>query len=157
MSSRAARFESAARRAGRNRDTSRAAVTVMKAGARLAQTIERALADVDLTLPQFNVLMELAAVPDGALPMHAMVERLIGTPSSLSWLTTRMRERGLITKERDPDDARVVQLAITDTGWDALKHAMPRVFAAERQLWQEHDQADLRTLARLLDLLLTPR
>jgi DNA-binding MarR family transcriptional regulator len=157
MTSGAERFEATARRAGRSRDTSRAAVTVMKAGAKLGQAIERALAEADLTLPQFNVLMELAAVPDGIVPMHAMVERLIGTPSSLSWLTTRMRERGLITKERDVTDARVVQLAITEAGWDALEQAMPRVFATEQQLLSQLGRGDLRTLASLLDPLLAPR
>src|SRR5690554_6792678 len=143
------RFDAATRRAGRDRDASRAAVTVMKAGSRLVQEIERALADADLTLPQFNVLMELAAAPDGGLPMHVVVQRLIGTPSSLSWLTTRMRERGLVTKERDPGDARVVRLAITEPGWDALERGMPRVFATERMLWQEHPDADLRTIAAM--------
>jgi DNA-binding MarR family transcriptional regulator len=106
-------------------------VTVLKAGSRLSQELERALKDADLTLPQFNVLMELAASPDGALPSHAVTERLISTPSSLSWLTTRMRDLGLLTKERDQDDARVVVLAITEAGWDALETAMRR--AIERR------------------------
>lgn len=147
------RFDDAARRAARDRDASRAAVVVMKAGSRLAQTIERALADADLTLPQFNVLMELAAVPGGALPMHVVIDRLISTPSSLSWLTTRMRERGLVTKRRDDDDARVVVLAITEAGWLALEDAMPRVFAAEKALWRDHRRADLRQISVLLDRL----
>lgn len=150
MAGSAGGFEDVARGAGRDRDASRAAVTVMKAGARLAQEIERALADADLTLPQFNVLMELAAEPDGAVPMHAMVDRLISSPASLSWLTSRMRERGLITKERDADDARVVILAITEQGWAALGAGMPRVFAAEKRLWGDHRRGDLRTLADLL-------
>lgn len=148
------RFAESARRAERDRDASRAAVTVMKASSRLAQAIERALADADLTLPQFNVLMELAASSDGALPMHAVIDRLISTPSSLSWLTTRMRERGLVTKERDHEDARVVLLAITETGWAALEDAMPRVFATEKQLWRHHRRTDVRALAELLEPLL---
>lgn len=154
MGTRDERFADAARRAGRDRDASRAAVTVMKASSRLSQAIERALADADLTLPQFNVLMELAASPDGALPMHAVIDRLISTPSSLSWLTTRMRDRGLVTKERDDGDARVVLLAITEAGWAALEDAMPRVFATEKDLWRDHRRADLRALAALLEPLL---
>lgn len=150
MAARVGRFEEVARRAARDRDASRAAVTVMKAGARLAQEIERALGDADLTLPQFNVLMELAAEPDGALPMHAMVDRLISSPASLSWLTSRMRERGLITKERDEGDVRAVVLAITEPGWAALEAGMPRVFAVEKRLWAGHRRSDLRTVAGLL-------
>lgn len=151
MATREHRFDRAARRAERDRDASRAAVTLMKASNRVARAIERALADADLTLPQFNVLMELAASPDGTLPQHAVIDRLISTPSSLSWLTTRMRDRGLITKERDDGDARVVVLAITESGWDALEDAMPRVFAAERDLWRGHRRRELRDLVMLLE------
>lgn len=154
MARRAGRFDQASRRAERDRDASRAAVTVMKAGTRLAQQIERALADADLTLPQFNVLMELAAAPDGTLPMHAVIDRLISTPASLSWLTSRMRDRGLITKERDDEDARVVLLSITEDGWSALEQAMPPAFAAEKQLWHGYRKMDLRALVDLLDPLL---
>lgn len=150
MGSNEDRFAEAERRAKRDRDASRAAVVVMKAASRLAREIERALGDADLTLPQFNVLMELAASQAGALPMHAVIDRLISTPSSLSWLTTRMRERGLVTKNRNDDDARVVVLAITEAGWDALEAAMPRVFATEKNLWQGHRRRDLRAIAALL-------
>lgn len=129
----------------------------MKAGSRLAQAIERALAEADLTLPQFNVLMELAASPDGALPLHAVIDRLISTPANLSWLSSRMRDRGLVTKERDDDDARVVVISITEAGWAALDEAMPRVVAAENQLWEQHGRAELRTLVALLEPLLVSR
>lgn len=149
------RFRKAEQRAGRNRDVSRAAVAVMTAGSRLAREIERALSDADLTLPQFNVLMELAASPDGHLPMHAVIERLIGTPSNLSFLATRMAERGLVSKHRSDEDARVVVLTITEPGWKALEAAMPLAFATERVLLQEYRRADLRDLARLLRPLLS--
>lgn len=151
------RFVEMARRAERDVDASRAAVTVMKASSLLSQAIERALADADLTLPQFNVLMELAASPEGSLPQHVVIDRLIGTPSNLSWLTTRMRDRGLITKDRGHDDARVVVLTITEAGWAALDQAMPRVFETEKGLWRQHRRADLRALTGQLERLLQRR
>ena len=110
------RFRVAEQQAGRNRDVSRAAVAVMTAGSRVAREIERALSDADLTLPQFNVLMELAASPEGSLPMHEVIDRLISTPSNLSFLATRMAERGLVTKQRSDEDARVVVMTITEAG-----------------------------------------
>ena len=149
------RFRDAQQRAGRNRDVSRAAVAVMTAGARLAREIERALSDAELTLPQFNVLMELAASSDGCLPMHVVIERLISTPSNLSFLATRMAERGLVTKHRSDQDARVVVLTITEVGWQALEAAMPLAFSTEKELLQGHRRADLRELVRLLDPLLS--
>ena len=149
------RFRAAEQQAGRNRDVSRAAVAVMTAGSRVAREIERALSDADLTLPQFNVLMELAASPEGSLPMHEVIDRLISTPSNLSFLATRMAERGLVTKQRSDEDARVVVMTITEAGWEALEAAMPRAFATEKLLLKEHRRADLREVVRLLEPLLT--
>lgn len=150
------RLRDAARRAGRDRDASRAAISVLKASARVSQAIERALADVDLTRPQFNVLMELAASPQGVLAQHTMIDRLISTPSNLSWLTTRMSERGLLTKERDGDDGRVVVVGITEAGWAALEEAMPRVFAIEKELWHRHARSERRAVTDLLEPLTEP-
>ena len=148
------RFTDAEKRAGRDRTASRATVAVLKAGSRVSQTIERALAVVDLTVPQFNVLILLGESPTGALPLHAVIGRLIGTPSNLSWLTSRMQERGLITKDRDPDDARVVVLTITEEGWSALERAMPIVFATEKRLWQTHRRSDVRELTTQLNTMI---
>jgi DNA-binding MarR family transcriptional regulator len=151
-----ARLDELARAARRDHDASRVTIDVLKASSRLSQALERALADVDLTLPQFNVLMELAASSDGSFSQRDVIDRLISTPSNLSWLTTRMRDLGLLTKDRDDDDARVVVLRITEAGWAALQEAMPRVFATERQLWGEHARGELRALADLLEPLLRP-
>lgn len=148
------RFDEATGNAGRQRTVSAAAVAVMKAGSRLARVIERSLADTQLTLPQFNVLMELAASPDGVLPMHDMTARLISTPPSMSGLTSRMRDLGLVTKQRSSDDERVVMLAITEAGWDALKQAMPRVFDAEKELLEAHSGSGLRQIVELLEPLI---
>src|SRR5687768_13228483 len=103
-----ARFTEMTKRAGRNKDASRAAVSILKADSHVSQVLERALRGAGLSLPQFNVLMELASSPDGALPLYEMNKRLISTPPNTSWISTRMVESGLVTKERSRSDSRVV-------------------------------------------------
>ena len=58
-----------------------------------AQAIERALAPAGLTLPQFNVLMVLAASSDGRAPLFELNAQLVSTPPNTTWLTNRMQER----------------------------------------------------------------
>lgn len=154
MSSEARRLEEATLRAARDRVASSVVVTVMRAGSYLTRVIERALADAELTLPQFNVLMELAAAPDGVLAMSEVTDRLISTPPSVSWLTGRMRDLGLITKRRSDEDERVVLAAITEAGWEALDEAMPRVFGAEKQLLKGYSRKDMRDTVALLEPLI---
>jgi DNA-binding MarR family transcriptional regulator len=145
-----ARFEEMMRRANRNRDVSRVAVSILRADSKVSQVLQRALAEVGLTLPQFNVLMELASSPEAALPLYELNGRLISTPPNTSWLCTRMVESGLVTKDRGVTDSRVVILKLTERGWARLGDAAPRVFEAEKQLLGSYSRDELRHLADLL-------
>ena len=51
-------------------------------------------------------------------------------------------------------DARVVQLAITETGWKALEQAMPLAFEVERRLLSKYSKAELRRITTLLEPLM---
>lgn len=150
------RFAALMERARRDWDASRVAVAILKADSRVGQAVERALAVAGLTLPQFNVLMELASTPAGALPLYELNARLISTPPNTSWLASKMEGAGLVTKARDTSDARVVVLSITGGGWAALDEAAPHVFSAERQLLAGFTREDLRVVADLLARLIAP-
>jgi DNA-binding MarR family transcriptional regulator len=144
-------FEALIRRAKRNRDASRVAVSILRADSKLSQVLERALATVSLTLPQFNVLMELASSSRAALPLYELNSRLITTPPNTSWLSKRMEGAGLVTKGRDEKDFRVVILSLTKRGWAKLDEAAPLVFEAEKNLLGSYSSNELRRLADLLE------
>jgi DNA-binding MarR family transcriptional regulator len=145
-----ARFAKMMRRAKRNKEVSRTAVSILRADSKVSQVLERALAKAGLSLPQFNVLMELASSPDGALPLYELNSRLISTPPNTSWLSKRMEETGLVTKCRDLADSRVVILRVTERGWAVLEVAAPLVFEAEKQLLGTYSSEELCRLADLL-------
>ncbi|WP_370327533.1 MarR family winged helix-turn-helix transcriptional regulator [Euzebya sp.] len=148
-----ARFTALARGAGRDRERSRAAVAVLRANATVSRALDRALAEAGLTLPQFNVLMELAVTPDGALALYELNDRLVTTPPNMSWLSGRMADAGLVTKQRSAADARVAVLALTEAGWAALERALPLVSDAERALLAAYEPAELAVMAELLSRL----
>jgi DNA-binding MarR family transcriptional regulator len=148
------RFRDVMARSRRDKDASRVAVSILKADSKLAQALERALGEADMTLPQFNLLMELAASPEGALPLYEINARLISTPPNTSWLCTRMEEKRLVKRRRDPADARVVMVELTDRGWAAVERAAPLVFQAEKDLLSGYSRAELRLLGDLLSRLL---
>ncbi len=147
------RFRQMTAAAGRNRDASRTAVEILRAASRVSRVIDAALSEADLTLPQFNILMELASTPDASLPLYEVNARLISSPPNTSWLTTKMEQAGLITKTRAHHDARVVELALTEDGWAALERAMPLVFSAEIDLLAGYTRDELRDVAWLLSKL----
>lgn len=149
------RFRGMTAAAGRDRDASRAAVEILRAASRVSRVIDAALSQAGLTLPQFNILMELASTPDASLPLYEVNARLISSPPNTSWLTTKMQQAGLVTKTRAHHDARVVELALTDDGWAALERAMPPVFAAEINLLADYTRDELCDLAQLCGKLTT--
>ena len=128
------RFEDLMHRSNRDRAASKAIVGILRADSKAAQALERALGKGGLTLPQFNVLMVLAASPEGRLPIFELNAQLVSTPPNTSWLSNRMQERGLVRKSKSPDDGRVVMLELTEKGWRALAKAAPLVFEAEKKL-----------------------
>ena len=144
------RFKELMKRSKRDWAASKVVVGILRADSKAAQAIERGLTDVGLTLPQFNTLMVLAASPSGALPLYELNAQLVSTPPNTTWLTSRMQERGLVTKTRDPDDGRVVLLELTEKGWNALRDAAPLVFETERELLAGLSRAEVRTLGDLL-------
>ena len=144
-------FRELMRRSKRNSEMSRVAVSILKADSKVSQVLERALAEVNLTLPQFNVLMELASSSEARLPLYEINSRLISTPPNTSWLSQRMEAAGLVTKSRDANDSRVVVLRLTKPGWAKLEDAAPLVFQAERELLADYSRQELRDLADLLE------
>lgn len=148
------RFKQLMQRSRRDWSASKVVVGVLRADSKAAQAIERALGDVGLTLPQFNVLMVLAASPSGSLPLFELNAQLVSTPPNTTWLTARMQERGLVTKNRDPDDRRVVVLELTERGWEVLGQAAPLVFDAEKALLAGFDRREIATLGELITRLI---
>lgn len=147
------RFKALMRRSKRDWAASKAIVGVLRADSKAAQALERALAEADLTLPQFNVLMVLAASPTASLPLFELNTQLISTPPNTTWLTNRMEARGFVTKRRDEDDRRVVLLELTEPGWEALGLAAPVVFAAEKDLLSGFNAEEITALGDLLSRL----
>lgn len=147
------RFETLMERSNRDWAASRAIVGILRADSKAAQALERALGEAGLTLPQFNVLMVLAASPEGRLPIYELNAQLVSTPPNTSWLSDRMQERGFVRKSRSPDDGRVVVMTLTAKGWAILATAAPLVFDAERELLSGFTRAELRTLGALLSRL----
>lgn len=149
------RFSDLMKRSRRDRDASRVVVSILRADSKAAQALERALAAVDLSLPQFNVLMVLASAPEGRSPIYKVNADLVSTPPNTSWLTARMEERGLVAKSKSPEDGRVVLLELTEKGWSALGEAAPFVFDTERELLRGFSRSELKALGKLLGRFLT--
>ncbi len=75
----------------------------------------------DLTPQQYNALRLLRREHPENLPTLALASRLVSRSPDITRLLDRLVERGLIERERRPDNRRVVRVGIASAGMELLK------------------------------------
>lgn len=95
-------------------------IALVKAATRLVDEFSAIVKPVDLSLSQYNVLRILrGAGPEGAT-CGQVVGRLIQRDPDVTRLLDRLERRGLIRRDRDSADRRIVRSHITAAGLELL-------------------------------------
>ncbi|MFZ0493135.1 MAG: MarR family transcriptional regulator [Acidimicrobiia bacterium] len=131
-------------------DQQQTAVALRLSVGRLARRL-RQESPGDLTPSQRSALATLDR--EGALRMSdlAAIERV--SPPSMTGIVGRLEERGLVTREANPNDARSTVVSITQRALDLLVaiRALRTAFLTTRLSTMTDDE--LLTLTRAIDLL----
>lgn len=99
--------------------------------ARLARQLQT---DSDLSMADFEVLVNLTDVPEGRLRVTELANSLQWEKSRLSHHFARMEKRGLVVREHCPSDARGAYVVLTPEGRAAIEAAAPGHVEAVRRL-----------------------
>jgi long-chain acyl-CoA synthetase len=86
----------------------------------LARRIERTLADVELSLPEYRLLSVIA---DDAAGSSQLAGRLAVSKPRITALADRLHQMGYLERRAHPDDRRRVDHVLTDQGRAALDRA----------------------------------
>ncbi|WP_405427402.1 MarR family winged helix-turn-helix transcriptional regulator [Micromonospora sp. NBC_00617] len=89
--------------------------------------------DAGLSEPDYDVLSDLSETPQGRLRLSELADRMLWSRSRLSHHLTRMQQRGLVTRQECPDDARGAIVVLTPAGRNAIEAAAPGHVTAVRQ------------------------
>jgi DNA-binding MarR family transcriptional regulator len=90
--------------------------------------------DSGLTLPEYEVLVQLSEAPGRRLRPFQICEALNWEQSRLSHQLTRMQRRGLVTRQECEADGRGAFVVLTAAGASSIESAAPGHVAAVRQL-----------------------
>ena len=114
--------------------------------------LERDLSDeADLPLTWYDVLVQLAQVPDRRLRMADLADRLLLSRSGITRLVDRLQAEGLVAREPYPGDARGTYTVLTEEGLRRLRGAAPIHLRGISEYWLGlFSDAELRTLGELL-------
>lgn len=120
------------------------------AAALVDRALARALEPHGLTAAQFAVLEIMGEAEDKQLGCGELGRKLAGPSSDVTRLLDRLESGGLVSRERDKSDRRVVHTRISEKGRELLKVATPFVRAAEEQALATFSSADREHLADAL-------
>lgn len=131
-----------------------------------AAHIAHDLAEDELTLEEFDVLVHLAWARDGVLPLRALVASMVSgyqlSRIGLTRLLDRMERDGLVERSLSRADRRQFDVAITDRGrevfigvWPRHRDGIERYFNAS--LTSDDMTALRRILAKVIERNEAPR
>lgn len=94
----------------------------------------------DITPQQYNVLRILRGGDPGPLPTMEIAERMVEKTPGITRLLDRLERKGLIARERLPEDRRQVLVSITEAGRELLASLdEPVREATSAVLWEIED------------------
>ena len=107
----------------------------LRLNALLPTVLHRELqADAGLSLPDFEVLVQLTDTPEGRIRVTDLARELNWERSRLSHHITRMESRGLVERSECREDGRVAWVMLTKKGRATIERAAPGHAATVRRL-----------------------
>jgi DNA-binding MarR family transcriptional regulator len=97
-------------------------IALVRAEKAVVGALTRALAPLDLKLAQLDMLMNLYRHP--GMSQHDLARKLLVGRSNITMLLPQMETRGLLRRENDIKDKRVMRLTLTKNGEKLLMEAL---------------------------------
>jgi DNA-binding MarR family transcriptional regulator len=126
-------------------------IALLKVADALGQEAEQLTRTAELTGTQYNVLRILRGAEPEGLPCRGIGDRMITHDPDITRLLDRMEKRGLITRERQKDDRRVVKTRITPHGLALLTPLDQPMRDLHKRQFRHMAGARLKTLCDLLE------
>lgn len=112
------------------------------------------MAEEDLPLASYDVLVQLAEAPERRLRMTELAGAVLLSRSGLTRLVDRLTSEALVTRQVCEDDARGTYAVITDRGIARLRKASKvHLRGVEEHMTSRLDGPQLATLTELMDQL----
>ncbi|GIF50605.1 DNA-binding MarR family transcriptional regulator [Asanoa ferruginea] len=107
---------------------------VIEGSQRLLTQLEDNLRETsELSFADYHVLVLLSEAPRQRLRMGELANKLIFSPSRLTYHVGTMEKRGLVARQPCPEDRRGSEAVLTDAGLRALREAAPHHLRSVRQ------------------------
>ncbi len=97
-------------------------IALVRAEKAVVGALSKALQPLDLKIAQLDMLMNLYRHP--GMSQHELARKLLVGRSNITMLLPQMETRGLLLRENDAKDKRIMRLTLTDEGEKLLMEAL---------------------------------
>lgn len=123
---------------------------------RLRGLEDELFAPFGLTAQQYNVLRLLRGVHPQTLPTLTLARKLISRAPDITRMLDHLESRGLVTRERLPQNRRIVNVRITAAGLVLLRKLDVPVKTCHARQLGHMPRGELKTLIRLMRAVRSP-
>jgi len=123
------------------------------AHARIERLLDEELrAEHDLSLAEYDALLQLAEAPGRRLRMHQLADRVVLSRSGITRLIDRLVADGAVERTHCATDARGAEAVLTKAGLDRLREASrTHLRGIARHFLEAIDPEDLVAIGRAMD------
>lgn len=122
-------------------------IKLMRAAESVTARSHRHLAKENLSFGQFSVLEALFNL--GPLCQKDIAGKILKSPRNITMIVDNLEKRGLVRRERDPNDRRFLYIHMTDEARDLFARVLPRHVEALTKEFEVLTAAELAELGRL--------
>jgi DNA-binding MarR family transcriptional regulator len=111
---------------------------------------ERLLAEHQIPLGTVEALMHIAHAEQGTIAVSELARLLDLSPSHVSRVVIDLERKGLVERQRSPEDSRSTRAGVTDAGRRQLLEATPTYFSTIRELiFEGLGEREVKQLVRI--------
>ncbi|BDP41855.1 MarR family transcriptional regulator [Deinococcus aetherius] len=122
-------------------------IKLWRAAHAVEMAANRHLGDHGLTISQFGVIEALYHL--GPLSQRQLAEKILRSSGNLTMVIDNLERDGLVRRERDLQDRRVMNVFLTDSGEALVDRVLPAHVRGIRRVFQVLDPAEMAQLTEL--------
>jgi DNA-binding MarR family transcriptional regulator len=127
----------------------KAAVLIGCTAQEIANFVERQLKDFDISREQLGVLHYLDTAKVDKMTVNDLRKTLIDDSPNVSRMLNKMADKGLVRKERQSDDQRIVYISLTEKGRHLHHQADQRITGHNLKLSHQECKALIELLMKV--------
>ena len=123
-------------------------IKMIRAAESVTYQVNRKLSAINLTLSQFGVLEAIYHL--GPMHQNKLADKILKSTGNMTMVIDNLQKRGLVSRDRDPDDRRCILVSLTLQGQTLISDYFPNHVELVVEAFKSLSESEQKTLGELL-------